>query len=289
MSEKYGAFMLILLLCCSCVEVSVSGPTSGGVYDGVDKKVFNNGYEEGGSNIDKMDYRRKITSPSCAWTWRSSWHITKRQPGFLSNDKVDYAYTLSQSNAIDTYEDMTWAHYLYFPYKGQLAERYDQIYTMEKEIERVRGHVGHVIRIDKLRDGFYVATYVRAPSSYPGFYLSRVSQYPDFKLNGATGFGDRYILFNVRTRQVDRRGREFFLKKTTKMAVKNVILLNPKFMKDPTELSDVFIPYSFFKDRFVYEHYEIRSHSIKEEPMIVKLSDNGVIFRYKIKERVKEL
>ncbi len=288
MKLRYGIFTAIMLLCCGCVEVTVSGTTTDNIYNGVDKRVFGQ-QDYVVEEKHNPSHKREITSPGCAWTWKNSWHIIKRQPGFLSNDKVDYAYTLSQSNAVDTYEDMTWAHYLYFPYRGQLAERYDQINFMEKEIERVQGHTGYVVRIDKLEDGFYVATYVRTPSSYDGFYLSRVSSYPDFKLNGKTGFGDRAIFFNAKIKERDHRGREFLTKRAMRMNIKDVVLINPKFMDDPHQLTDILVPYKFFANNFIYEHSGIRSYSRDQEPMVVRISKVGVIFRYSVQNTIGEL
>ncbi len=267
---------------CSCVTVGIA-ESSDSVFQGVDPLVFN-------EKNNVILAKNELISSDYGWKWRNSWHVIRRQPGFNGTDTGKGPYTLTRSNNIRAFEDMTWAHFLYFPYRGALAEKYDNFRFMEKRIENKRHHSARVVRIDKLSKNFYVATYIRSPSSYKNFYLNRVRKFPPFNLDNSVVLGEDAIYFDVKMTGMDFYGRPVSVFKRMKMPIDNIILLNPKFFANPAKLEDVFVPYEFFNKGFSYRHKGIiRCFKNSGDPMVVKITGRGVIFRFFAKPKIDNL
>ena len=276
------AMFLSLFVLCSCISVSSvrSGPE---VYSGVDSRVFQkDGY------IDVA--MKEVVSPGRVWTWYNSWHIVRRQPGFMGIDTGSGPYTIRDSFNENDFETYTWAHYCYYLYKGEIAEKYSSInYTdkIEDEIKKKRGHIANIIRIDKLDVDLYVITYRRSRSSYKEFHLREVDGYPFFNFPEDQGiaFSDSAISFLAKVKKHHRRDAVYG-EETVEIPIGDVILLNPQYFYDPIELENTFIPFDFFNRNLIYEHPEIRAKA--QDPVMIRVNKRGVNVYFKKGGSIKQ-
>jgi hypothetical protein len=269
-ARKRILMILSLFFLCSCVSATIN--PGQGTYKEIDSRVFaSTGY------VDKS--KSEVVSPDRGWTWYNSWHIVKRQPGFMGKGISNGPYTIHSSYSKSDFDNYTWAHYCYYLYKGEIAERYSSINYDEKiedEIERKRGHRANMIRIDKLDNNLYVVTYRRSRGSYKNFHLREVDGYPFFNLPNDKGisFSDNAIQFMAKVPINHRYRDNFYKEQVVEISISDVIMLNPRYFDNPMEMKKVFIPFNFFDKNFIYNHPEIRQRA--EDPMMIRIGHRGI-------------
>lgn len=263
--------ILNLVFLCSCFSVTTVDSLQGD-YSRVDSRIFqDNGY------VDVS--KKEIVSPGKKWIWYNSWHVVRRQPGFLGKGVSNGPYTIHSSYSVNDFERYTWAHYCYYLFKGEIAEKYSSINyegKIKNEIRDKRGHVANIIRIDKLDNNLYVITYRRSRGSYRNFYLREVDDYSFFNLpnNKGIAFSDTGIQFLAKVKKYSH-GSIFYMEQPVEISMENVVLLNPWYFNNPVELEKVFIPFGFFDKGFIYNHPEIKRRA--EEPMMIRIGWRGVM------------
>ena len=274
--------LIVGVICIVCFLLPANGVTDS-QYKEVDPRVFRQDAEE----FPTFD-GRKVVSPGEVWTWHNSWHLIRRQPGIFGIDIGKGPYTVRRSFDEQYVSNYTWAHYCFYLYKGEVREKYDaSIVDIEKKIHKERGHVANVVRIDKLDEGSYIVSYVRSRSSYKRFYLREIDAYPPFNLAGNITVNDEAIIFSMKVKSLDPYDRVIYEYQNMRISIIDILLLNPSFFQMPTELEDLLIPYDFFSKGLIYEHPEIIKRS--EDPMIIKATDKGVIYRFRKKTVYEEL
>ncbi len=232
---------------------------------------------------------KKITSPNKRWTWYNNWQLIRRQPGVFKTAVGKAPYTLTNCFDKEAADEYTWVHYSFFKYAPQepLREEYDcSLPEIRDEIWKKRRHSAQIIRIDKIADNVYIVMYVR--SDQKRFHLKRVD-YPPFQLGKNVGIAPGSIIFHARVKSLDPYGREIFIYEKAQMSVRDIVLLNPRFFLRPVELEEVFIPYSFFIKNFIYDHPQIiKAYKSVGDVAVVKIRENGVIFRFPKKPSLPE-
>ncbi len=274
MNSRRSFLVFLGSMLCSCVSATASSRQD--IYKGTDSRVFQN---DGYVDVSKT----KIVSPGKKWTWFNSWHIIRRQPGFMGKGMSRGPYTIHSSYSESDFDNYTWAHYCYYLYKGEIAERYSSINYAEKieeEIERKRGHIANMIRIDKLNNNLYVVTYRRSRGSYKRFHFREVDSYPFFNLpkDKAIAFSDNAIQFLAKVESHGHRGG-FYEEKTVEIPISDVILLNPLYFTNPIEMENIFIPFDFFNRNLIYNHPEIKKRS--RDPMMIRTGKRGIRIYYR--------
>ena len=254
------------------------------IYSETDPRLFEQGQH---IVINKSD--KKIESPGKTWTWYNSWHVTRRQPGVLKTAEGRGPYTLTNSFDYHDFEELTWAYYSFYVFRGPIRESYDcNISEIEDKIWKELKQSARIIRIDKLDKNFYVVTYVR--SDHKKFELEEVDGYPPFNMSENIRIGDEAIYFDVKVKSLDPYGRAIFTYQSMKMSVRDILLLNPAFLRRPAELEDVVVPYGFFAQKFIYEHPGIANHARKTgDPMVVKITKKGIVVRFYKQPAYEEL
>ena len=122
------------------------------IYSETDPRLFEQGQH---IVINKSD--KKIESPGKTWTWYNSWHVTRRQPGVFKTAEGRGPYTLTNSFDYHDFEELTWAHYSFYVFRGPIRESYDcNISEIEDKIWKELKQSARIIRIDKLDKDFYV-------------------------------------------------------------------------------------------------------------------------------------
>lgn len=276
-------FMVLLaVVLCSCVSLEV-GSSERDIYQGVDSRVF---AEEGYIDVSK----KEIVSPGREWIWYNSWHIVRRQPGFMGIDIGPGPYTVKTSYSEADFENYTWVHYCYYLYRGEIAEKYSSMNydeKIEKEIKKKRGHRAHLIRIDKLGNNLYVITYRRSRGSYKKFHLREVDGYPFFHLPTDKGIAssDTGIQFIAKVARYGHGGI-FYEEHPVEISTSDVLLLNPQYFSNPVEMEKIFVPFNFFDKRLIYEHPEIRKRG--EEPMMIRISNRGIRIYFRKGAEIKQ-
>lgn len=252
-------------------------------YKGVDPRVFRQDTEKFPTSGSK-----KVVSPRGVWTWYNSWHLIRKQPGVFGTDIGKGPYTVRRSFDEQYVSIYTWAHYCFYLHKGEVREKYDaSIVDIEKKIHKERGHVANVMRIDKFDVDCYVVTYVRSRSSYKRFYLREIDEYPPFVLGKNINLNDEAIIFPMKVKSLDPYGRAIYEYENMKISIRDITLLNPSFFQLTTELEDLLVPYDFFKNSLIYEHPEIVKRA--EDPMVIKTTKQGVLYRFRKKAAYEEL
>lgn len=282
MKQKNG-FLTAMIFLAICVFGFDAGKAAGKEFSGVDPRIFN---KSGFVEITKAD--KEIVSPGRKWKWLNNWHLVRLQQGFLGTGSNASAYTVSRSVNKAFMNTYPWPFYCYFLYQGpELPEKYDGgVRDMEKLIKNKRGHSANVSRIDKLRPGVYVVTYVRSPASYKAFELREVD-FPPFHLASKIFAADSGFITPVSVKSLDPYGRDIAGYQNMELAIDGIILLNPDFFNNPTELDNVSIPYNFFDQGLVYEHPEVRRRAT--DPMIIEIGDQGITLRYRKSANIPKL
>lgn len=254
-------------------------------FKGVDPQLFGrqSGFVEEGEE--------EVCAPDKSWCLGASGHLWRRQGGFRGVDISDGPYTLTCAAPKHLKNTTrTWAHFLFYPFHGQLAEKYD---CSEREISnRLKNERRHnlqeIIRIDKIRPQFYIVTYAVSRGSYKYSYPKEAHAYNPIYLGDKTSFRNKDILIDVPVKVLSpyyEKGASYKggmdEVKRMSMPVENILYLNPVFLVKPAELEDVFIPYDFFDDHFIYEHPEIKEHvRANGEPMVIRIVEKGIIVRF---------
>jgi hypothetical protein len=272
-----------LFIACFSMELSYSASNQR-IYSETDPRLFEQGQH---IVINKSD--KKIKSPGKTWTWYNSWHVTRRQPGVLKTAEGGGPYTLTNSFDYHDFEELTWAHYSFYVFRSPIRESYDcNISEIEGKIWKELKQSARIIRIDKLDKNFYVVTYVR--SDHKKFELEEVDGYPPFNMSENIRISDQAIHFDVKVKSLDPYGRAIFTYQPMKMLVRDILLLNPAFLRRPAEMEDVVVPYGFFAQKFIYEHPGIANHARKTgDPMVVKITPKGIVVRFYKQPAYEEL
>ena len=270
---RLSILMMAIVICLSGVSCTASDRE---IYSGTDPRVFEN--DRVVVVIQEAD--KKIESPDKLWIWHNSWHVTRRQPGIFKREMGKGPYTLTNSFDARDFAELTWVHYSFYIFRGPIRESYDcNIREIEDRIWKERKHSANVVRIDKLEKDFYVVTYRR--SKQKRFDLRKVDGYPLFNLGGNIRIGVKAIFLDVKVKSLDPYGRAIFTYQPMKISMRDILLLNPALLRQPAELEDVVIPYEFFADNFIYEHPGIRKHAqVSGDPMVVKITEKGVVYRF---------
>lgn len=254
-------------------------------FKGVDPQVFSkqSGYIEEGEE--------EVCSPDKRWCLGASGHLWRRQGGFRGVDISNGPYTLTCARP-DYLKNSTrtWAHLLFYPFHGELAEKYscseDEI---EKRIEKERDHrLQQIIRIDKIRPNFYIVTYASNRGAYKYSYPKEAKAYNPIYLGEKASFRKNDILFDVPVTVLSphyekgatlKEGHRNI--KRMKLSVEDILYLNPEFLKKPAELENVVIPYTFFDKHFIYEYSDIKEKVVSVgDPMVIKLGEKGITVRF---------
>ncbi|MCD4705725.1 hypothetical protein K8R61_01450 [bacterium] len=249
----------------------------GKTYDGTDSRVF----DKGTMIVYANNAHKKIVSPKQLWSWLNSGHVLHRQPGAVIRTARGHGgYTLTNSFDSVAAEELTWAHYSFFLYKGDLPEEYDPILPVEKRISKKLNQSARVIRIDKSSPNFYVVMYVR---SHKEPELKEVDGYPPFNIPDSVGITNNGILADIRVKGFDyHRNKPFFTYKRERIRMNNVVWLNPTFFQNPTELKTIFIHYDFFKESFLFDHPEVAFlHSQSGDPVLMKITEDGIKLKFR--------
>ena len=272
-----------IFITCLSMELSYSASNQR-IYSETDPRLFEQGQH---IVINKSD--KKIESPGKTWTWYNSWHVTRRQPGVFKTAEGRGPYTLTNSFDCRDFEGLTWAHYSFYVFRDPIRESYDcNISEIEDKIWKELKQSARIIRIDKLDKNFYVVTYVR--SDHKKFELEEVDGYPPFNMSENIRIGDKAIYFDVKVKSLDPYGRAIFTYQSMKMSVRDILLLNPAFLRRPAELEDVVVPYGFFAQKFIYEHPGIANHARKTgDPMVVEITKKGIVVRFYKQPAYEEL
>lgn len=248
------------------------------IYKGVNSEIF-----DPNTVVYSSDAYKKIVSPDKSWYWLNSWHIVHRQPGAVIRTARGFGgYTLTNSFDPIAAEELTWAHYSFFLFVGNLPEEYDPVRPAEDRIWKELKQSVRVIRIDKLSPNFYVVAYTR--SDHKKFELEEVDGYPPFNLGDNVGITNDGITGAMKVKSFDPYGRTIFTLHPFKIFMDNVILLNPTFFQNPTELQTIFIPYKFFgkKKGFLYQHSGVAElHRQSGGPVFIEITMQGVNIKFR--------
>ncbi|MEA2088943.1 MAG: hypothetical protein U9O55_03850 [Patescibacteria group bacterium] len=256
----------------------LASKAEGGTYNGVDPQIF----DKGTMVVYTTDAHRKIVSPDKSWTWYNSGHIVLRQPGVFGTARVNRGgYTLTNSFDSFAAEELTWAHYSFFLFKGNLPEEYDPVKPAEDRIWKELNQSARVIRIDKLAKNFYVVMYVR--SDHKKFELEEVDGYPPFNLGDNIGITNNGILIDMKVKSLDPFSlKAIFTYQKMIIPVNNVVLLDPTFFQRPTELKTIFIHYDFFAKAFLYEHPEVAAlYRQSGDPAVIRIMKEGIKLQFR--------
>lgn len=263
-------------------------------YKGVDSQIFGkqSGYIEEGEE--------EICSPDKSWCLGASGHLWRKQGGFRGVGISKGPYTLTCASPKDLKRSKrTWAHFLFYPFQGELAEKYScSEHEIEKRIEKESDHrIQQIIRIDKIRPSFYVITYAASRGAYKHSYPKEAKAYNPIFLGEKASFRNNDILLDIPVTILS----PFYEEGTTikkgikdvkrmKLSVDDILYLNPEFLKKPAELEDVFIPYAFFNKHFIYEHPGIKDKVVGVgDPMAIKIGEKGITVRFYKNQEYEEL
>ena len=263
-------------------------------FKGVDPQLFGkqSGYIEEGEE--------EVCAPDKSWCLGASGHLWRRQGGFRGVDIGEGPYTLTcvaPKHLKNT--TRTWAHFLFYPFQGELAEKYScSEHEIEKRIEKERDHrLQQIIRIDKIRPNFHIVTYAASRGAYKYSYPKEAKSYNPIYLGDHASFRNNDILLDVPVRVLTPYykegmtiGESIDAVKRMSIPVENVLYLDPDFLKKPAELEDVFVPYNFFDKYFIYEHPDIKEYvKTAGDPMIIKIGEKGVTVRFYRSPEYEEL
>lgn len=158
--------------------------------------------------------------------------------------------TLTNSFQPELFEETIWIEYSYLAWKKPIRESGNcNIPEIEKWIFENFKYAAEVRYIEKKAPNFYIVVYRRNKqrmnipkiSGYPPIYIGNISR------------------INI--------------------PIRDIFLLNPALIYNPSELEEIFIPYSFFADNFIYEHPKIIGRG--DDPMIIKFKECGILIEFR--------
>ena len=148
-------------------------------------------------------------------------------------------------------EETIWLEYSYMTWEGKLGDcNHRKIKKIEKWIWENLGYAAIVLYIEEKAENLYVVIYKRNRQK---MIFPENRGYPPFDFSL---MGDR-----------------------VSVPVKDIFLLNQAYVYEPSELTEVFIPYSFFAHNFIYEHPKVINRG--EAPMVIELKNNGIVVKFR--------
>ncbi|MCK5460238.1 hypothetical protein KAI52_03925 [Candidatus Parcubacteria bacterium] len=264
MKKLFFSFLVVLIgvffFNCLIVEAEIY---KGGGLSSTDKWVIN-----------KND--KKIISPGGNYNWLNSWPVIRKQPIEFKR-KIFPPYTLEYSFRTEWFEETIWLEYSYMIWKKPLHDYNDrEIEKIEKWIFKFFKYAATVRYIEKKAANFSIIVYRR--NNQKKRDIPKISGYPLFNFENIF-VGHKRIEVEFK-KFLDPWGRK--IEEPLKIPMKDVFLLNPALIYEPSEMEEVHIPYSFFRDKFIYEHPKIKIFAYERgDPMIIELKDNGIIVKFR--------